>query len=310
MPAAPARPPRAGWYADPRGVGATAEPAADGADADLRTAADPDAEQFRWWDGEAWTAWLADSAYAPTPRGAVPRVIPVPGLTPPRSLRWFTVGWAASLLTVLLLATSLIGQGMPQQSQHFLRARPTDLGTPERVYRDYVFGPDRRAVIYERVEMTLPDEVRPLSDVDRINTVLRRATQAYIPIGTGEELVANLLIGDAEPELVATGDARTSAERILPALIARYRQGGGVTPERVRTEPWPTIPGAVRVTGFLRYATPTAGADGDHLLMVVTPWAQGPHSGMAVWIALVPETAPPETTDALLTREPGITLAD
>ena len=301
MPAAPPRAPRPGWYADPR------VPDEDPQHPESHAG---EAGQFRWWDGTAWTAWLSDSAYAPKPRGAVTRVTPVPVLATPRSPRWFVAGLAGAIAVTLLAAISLIGQGLPQPSQPFLEARPADAVGPERIYRDYALDPDHRAVIYERLAMEVPDGLRVLADVDRATTVLRKASHAYVLLDPRGDLVANLLVGDAEPELVVVGDAGASAERILTALVPRYHQGGGVTPENISVEPWPSIPGAVEVRGYLRYAPPTAGANGDNFRMVVTPWSQGAHSGMGAWIALVPETASHEIHDLLLVRAPDIALLE
>lgn len=155
---------------------------------------------------------------------------------------------------MLLAIVSVVGQGLPQESRPYRDAQPSPLGTPERVYRDYVFGDGRVATVYERLAFTLPQEVRLLPDVEQVPTVLRSATQAYLPAGSG--LAGTLLVGDVEPDLVVAGDAQASAERILPAVVARYRQGGGVIAEEVRIEPWPQVPGCEAADGLSALCIP------------------------------------------------------
>ncbi|MDO5681497.1 MAG: hypothetical protein Q4G46_01540 [Propionibacteriaceae bacterium] len=304
MPAAPSRLPRPGWYADPRGEDpeSSGPPTAPEAE---------DGDRFRWWDGEGWTAWLADSAYAPRPRGAVARIEPVPVLGTPRSPRPFLASLVAVGLIIVLVGISLIGQGMAQPSEPFLRARPPEGEGPARVYQEYELDViKRQVVIYQRLELPLPPSMKILPGVEKITTVFRKATQAYQPAGGANDAVPIMLIGDAEPELVVPGDAAASSERILRALLLRYEQGGGVTPQRLTTEPWPAVPGAVRMRGWLQYTTPVNGATGDDLVMYVAPWEQGPHSGMGVWVAFVPETESPESRHELLEAEPGIKILD
>lgn len=268
MPLAPPRPPRPGWYADPRG-----------------------GDDFRWWDGEAWTAWLADSEYAPMPRGAVARMVPKPALGSPRPIRGFLIGLAVLAVALLLAVVSLAGRSLPQASRPYLEAVPTPMGTPGRIYQPYQLRPaDRTVVIYERLAMQLPVGTTPDLSLKRLPTVLSHATMASGAVTP--ELAVTVVMGDVERALIVPGDTAASAERIRPALLSRYDPGSPIVVENVRTEPWPRVPGAVRVTFFARYATAVKGSAGDDFTMIVVPWSQGEHAGLGLWVGVVPQAAP------------------
>lgn len=285
MPAAPPRPTRPGWYADPRG-----------------------GDDYRWWDGSAWTAWLAESEYAPRPRGDVPRVRPLPALVQPRSPRWALAGIAVAILLVALAIVSLIGQRLPQPSEPFLAAMPEDTSGPTRVYRAIeVRHSENVVILQERIAMPLAERSFVDTDVDKLEGVLVPARVAYSTGGVG--LTPANIMGIVEPTLVVPGDIEGTARRVQPALMARYDPGVRLTLEDTRVEPWAgPIPGSVRMTFFARFDQPVDGAAGAELTMVVLPWEQGGRSGCAVWAVIVPSTTPDAIRRAVTAPEQGIRL--
>ncbi|WP_425307819.1 DUF2510 domain-containing protein [Ammonicoccus fulvus] len=287
MPAAPPRPPRPGWYADPRG-----------------------GDDFRWWDGVGWTSWLADSEYAPRPRGDVPRKVPVPALAQPRSPRWLLAGIAVAVVLVALAIVSLVGQRMPQRSEPYLVAMPSDSSGPTRVYRAIeVRSADRAVVIQEQVWLPLPQRSYVDSKVEDLEGILNPARVAYADAGS--TLTAATVMGIVEPGLVVPGDIDATARRIQPALMARYDPGVPLTLEDTRIEPWRgPIPDGFRMTFFARFPQPIDGNDGAHLTVVVVPWDQGGQSGHALWAAIVPAGAPEDARRAVTDLEQGIRRLD
>lgn len=277
MPPAPTRPPRPGWYADPRG-----------------------GEDFRWWDGEGWTAWLADSAYAPRPRGEVARQVPVPILAEPRPMGGVLIGIAAAAVVLLLAAVSVIGQGLPQESQPFMAVRPSSPGTPTKVYEPLgVRSEERVIVIYERLELPVPARSYVALEPTSLPGTLSRARVAYA--STDATLSVPVVIGVVDPALIVPGDVAASARKIQPAFIAHYEVDVATTVEDMRVEPWSgPVPGAVRMTFFLRFATPVDRDPGVDVTMLVLPWEQADQSGLALWAALIPRSASEEGRRAVL----------
>lgn len=253
-----------------------------------------------------WTSWLADSEYAPRPRGDVPRVVPVPALAQPRSPQWLLGGLAVAIVLVALAIVSLVGQRMPQPSQPYLAAMPSDTSGPTKVYRAIeVRTADRAVVIQEQVWLPLPQRSYVATDVEVLEGVLNPARVAYADAGSS--LTAATVMGIVEPALVVPGDQEATARRIQPALMAQYDPGVPLTMEDTRIEPWQgPIPGGFRMTFFARFAEVIDGNEGARLTVVVVPWDQGGQSGLALWAGIVPAGAPEEAARAVTDLEQGI----
>lgn len=284
MPAAPPRTPRPGWYADPRG-----------------------GDDFRWWDGAGWTAWLSESEYAPRPRGEVARLEPSPVLAPPRKPAPFLIGLGVLVVILVLSILSLIGQAQPQAGRPMRDLAPTAAGTPPRIHRPYHIQ-DRVVIIYEKVAMPVPTRDVPQQTDKPLPTVLTTAWIGGQVFAPGKQTFG--ILGDAEPAVIVDDDARATAEKVLPALLSRYDSGVATTPGEIRLEPWPRLPGAYRLDTALNYVAPDEGATADEVTIIVVPYRQGERAGMAVWAAILPNNATPEVRSAYTGSADSIHLLD
>ncbi|OYO24994.1 hypothetical protein CGZ93_00545 [Enemella dayhoffiae] len=278
MPTNPTAPPRPGWYPDPREL------------------ADPEPDPaYRWWDGSGWTAWLADSAYAPAPRGEAPRVEPRVQSTPPRSARGLVAFLVVTTLLLGLTALSLFGKTLPERVPE--APTPTALGTPKRQVAPWSTR-DRTAIVAERLEMTLAETYTPDATRKSLPGFL---SHCWIASGgrqsANDTQYAQQILGALDPALVTPGEPAATAQRAYQELQKRYTAKVPMQWDQPRTEPWPGLPGAVKLTAGLRYQT-TEPVAPETVTMLVLPWQGEGGSGMALWLSMMPTDEDPDIVAA------------
>ncbi|OYO16261.1 hypothetical protein CGZ94_04765 [Enemella evansiae] len=280
--------PRPGWYPDPRELD------------------DPDPEPaYRWWDGRAWTAWLADTPYAPSPRGPAPSVLPRAELRRPRSARWLLAVLVLTSLLLGLTALSIYGRSLPQAVPE--APTPSSLGTPQRTAAAWGFR-DRTVILGERLEMTLAEVASPDLSVQQVSGLYQHCWVASTQQRSDEKQSAQQVLGYLDPTLVVPGDSAATARRTYEQMRVKLTASVPLEWSPPRIEPWPGLPGATRVTAEVRYQSPDPELVPEEVTMLVLPWQNGRASGMGVWLTLVPTNAPAEVRDSLTASQATIRL--
>lgn len=283
----PDPPPRPGWYPDPRELD------------------DPDPEPaYRWWDGTGWTAWLADSPYAASPRGVVPRVEPRAEIRKPRSARWLVAVLALASLLLGLAALSIHGRSLPQAVPE--AATPSSLGMPQRQVLAWTTR-DRKVIIAEKLEMELAAGLAPSPVVKSITGFLDNCSVASGQQGVSDDQYPQQVLGSIDPATLVPGDSVATALQAYQKVQKLPGSSGDLQWSQPRTEPWPGIPGATRLTAELRYPA-SAGLVPEQITVITLPWQQGRLSGMGLWLTLVPVNASVEARAALAASERSIRL--
>lgn len=211
---------RAGWYPDPR--------------------EDYEHEQFRWWNGSAWTAWLADDADAPAPPGGGdPRTVAaVPASRDGRRHTGLVI--LVGVLTVVALVAALAVFGDRRLAATPIAGAstaPTDYGTPQVREPDFALD-GRTVVLFGEVRVPMPTSPWP---EPRLTEMAPFETLYYSQQTVHRGWSGTVVTGYLDADTAVAGDLDATAERLQEALLERWYSSATVS---VRT----TVDG--RADGF------------------------------------------------------------
>ncbi len=271
--------PTPGWYRDPERVA-----------------------PVRWWDGEAWTAWQADSPRAPyPPPGAVERV----AAKPPTLARRVLLGASG----VAAVAVGLTAYGMTLDAREreaaLLAAKPSALGSPGASAQeelDLVLDPDNRVVRWSRLfSAELPG--RPF-ELLPVNTSSPWFSSYCSAIHAGEQgwtskvswWPSSVTVGIPSAELVDPSSLATTAGALLGVLRDRVGTPTGEQ-ERITTQPVTDVAGrrAARATVVAHY-TEAGVVNTPRLRLTIVQIHPLAH---LAWLEILQNRATPDTEAAL-----------
>lgn len=203
---------RAGWYPDPR--------------------EDYGLEQFRWWNGNAWTAWLSDDADAPAPPGGGdPRTVAaVPASRDGRRHTGLVV--LIGVLTVVALVAALTVFGDRRLAATPIAGAstaPTDYGTPQVREPDFALD-GRTVVLFGEVRVEMPTSPWP----EPRQTEMAPFDSLYYSQQTVHRGWSGTVVtGYLDADTAVAGDLDATAERLQEALLEQWYSSATVSVQKV-----------------------------------------------------------------------------
>lgn len=265
----------AGWHADPAGTTGT----------------------YRWWDGEAWTRWLARDPDAPAPAPATPVAEPKAAapdemnaeasadpVLPAEPLVRLPAA-VAVMVGVLVLAVVAVGAVVAASAQR-LHSGPA-LPPPMRTATQAVsYESTTRAMAVGNLKLTLAGspyvcDSRPGASMPTFELAV--ACNAPVHENYDKEdhtWTATLAVGALPTALVTVGDLEATGRKVFASSREQLFSRQTTTVTKLAAQPTDLGPGgkAMVVSGEVHYRVPGVASRYDRLLVVVTAMPDRTHA--------------------------------
>lgn len=265
--------PEAGWHADPAGTAAT----------------------YRWWDGQAWTRWLARDQQAPAPDTttaapaepalpdepvAAPASVPEHSAEPPVRLP-VAIAVVVGALLVALVAVA----GVAAASAERLPSGPA-LAPPTRSSSGAVgYNRGTRAVAIGQLKVTLAGSPYVCdSSVGSALPTFASGVACSAPVHSnydaqGHDWTATVVVGAVPTALVDPDDLKATATRAFGSARGQFFSGDATSVTKLTAQPTELGSGtrAMVVSGEVHYRVAHVASRYDRLLVLVVALPDGTH---------------------------------
>lgn len=255
-----------GWYGDPR----------------------PSATGVRWWDGTAWTSWVADAPGAPppsaVPAGESPAGGPQADGSPASERRVSTPLAVLATVAVVVLALLAVGATVTLTGREYVRgAAAAPPSAPVR--SSVVFDKAANTVVVDELSMALPGQPWGCDSSPReISPYFSQAMACSVPVHEkydGKKTTyANAVVGLLSPALVGDDPAGTATKAFGQIRTGLFNSSTTVSDYESATAPYGSGDRAIEVTARVNYTVAKLPSRYDDVRLVVVRLDSGSYAAV------------------------------